>query len=355
MNSIEFPNLGLFFKIKPEIFSVGPFSVHWYGLLISIGFMLAVIFGLRYAKTQGVEPDIIIDLLIVTVPLAIIGARLYYVIFNLNYYIENPLDTFKIWEGGLAIYGAIIAVIITVYYLAKRKKLNALLLFDIAMPYIAMAQAVGRWGNFVNQEAFGSNTDLPWGMTGNIIKGQLIFMAAENQNIDPTKLVHPTFLYESLWCLLIFAVMLFYRKRIKIADGEVFALYFITYGLGRAAVEGLRTDSLMFLGMRVSQILSLILVIAGIGLILFFRKRKRMAVVSSNATYIDVTEDDNENENRNNNENKNDSENINKEDEPIKSEYSRILESFKKESTTDNTKADNTKADDSKADNTKNE
>ena len=172
-----------------------------------------------------------IDLILITTPIGIIGARLYYVIVNWKQYSQNPVEIFKIWHGGLAIYGGIIFGIITIYLFCRIKKISTLKILDHIVVYLVLGQVIGRWGNFVNQELFGPNTDLPWGMTGNIIQRTI-------KNEDP---VHPLFLYESLWNLAAFFILLWFRKRKKL-DGEVFSLYMILYGGARFLIDRLRLD-----------------------------------------------------------------------------------------------------------------
>jgi len=209
-------------------------------------------------------------------PASIIGARLYYVIFSWDEFKDNLIDILNTRKGGLAIYGGVIAALITVFIFAKVKKINAFELLDFGIVYVPLAQAIGRWGNFVNQEAFGKNTDLPWGMTGNLIRKQLQISADKLSKmgiiVDPSKPVHPTFLYESLWNVGVFLLLLFFRKRKKV-DGEVLLLYGILYGLGRAWIEGLRTDSLMIGNLRISQFLSIIIVIV-FSVVLYIKRKK---------------------------------------------------------------------------------
>ncbi len=276
-NTIWFPKLGnLHFTIDGVAFSVFGLNVYWYGVIIATGFLLAVILGMRSSKKFGIDPDSIVDLILIAAPISIITSRLYYVIFSLgepgNPYINNPVEIFKIWNGGLAIYGAVIGALGTAYIFARVRKISALNLFDFGTPYLILAQAIGRWGNFVNQEAFGTNTDLPWGMTSEKIKNYLSGIKASNPGINPDLPVHPTFLYESLWNFGIFFFLIWYRKKKKKIDGEVFFLYMILYGAGRFFIEGIRTDSLMLGALRISQLLALLFVVAF--LIAFYIRRR---------------------------------------------------------------------------------
>ena len=267
-NFVSFPNLGLKFEhMSRTVFRIGSFELHWYGLIICLGMILCVILGLRFAKKYAVKTDDMLDYLIVCIPSAIVGARLYYVLFQLDYYKEHPGKIFAIWEGGLAIYGGIIATAIALFIATKVKKKSFLHILDFALPYIMLGQAIGRWGNFVNQEAYGSKTTWLFGMTGNIIEN------AMGEGV----LVHPTFLYESLWCFLGFIFLAIYRSKWQTKIGEMTALYMIVYGAERAVVEGLRMDSLMLnignTSIRVSQWLSVVLIVLGIALFIDVKLR----------------------------------------------------------------------------------
>jgi len=275
VSNIEFPYLfgGIEFSINRVAFTIGPIKVYWYGIIISIAFLLAVLLAMKDCKKFGIDSESIIDIVLVSTIPAIVFARLYYVIFNIDLYIDTPVEIFKVWNGGLAIYGGLIGALLAAYIYARIKKMNILNLFDFGMPYFVLAQAIGRWGNLINQEAFGTNTLLPWGMTGDQIKEELKRLSVDvGLDVEPYLPVHPTFLYESLWDLCIFIFLMLYRKRKK-NNGEVFFLYLILYGAGRVWIEGLRTDSLMLWGtnIRVSQLLSAILIV--IFTILFVRMR----------------------------------------------------------------------------------
>ncbi len=243
MNYIAFPKLNLEFNINPVAFTIGGLSVRWYGIIIAVALVLGALFCVRLAKKEGFDPDIITDIVLVGAPVGIICARLYYVLFNWEQYKGDLLSVFAIWNGGIAIYGAIIGAVVSALVYLKMKKLNVLKVFDICIFGLLIGQIIGRWGNFVNAEAYGSMTELPWGM---VVK-----------NPQSTFMVHPTFLYESLWNLVGFIWLLIYRKHKKI-DGEIFLLYIAWYGIGRCFIEGLRADSLMFLGTRVSQLVAVL-------------------------------------------------------------------------------------------------
>ncbi len=261
-NYIAFPKLGLEFNINPVAFTIGGITVRWYGIIIALALVLGALFCVRLAKKEGLDPDIITDIVLVGAPLGIICARLYYVIFNWEQYKGDLLSIFAIWNGGIAIYGAIIGAVVGAYIYLRVKKLNVLKVFDICIFGLLIGQIIGRWGNFVNTEAYGSITELPWGM---VVK-----------NPESALTVHPTFLYESLWNLVGFIGLLIYRKHKK-SDGEIFLLYIAWYGIGRFWIEGLRTDSLMFLGTRVSQLVAVLTATAAIvwWLVLRFKKMRK--------------------------------------------------------------------------------
>lgn len=252
---VSFPKLGLNFNINSTI-SIGSFEIRWYALLIVTGIILAVFFAVWEGKRVGVSVDTILDIVLICVPSAIVGARLYYVLFKWEEY-KNIWDIFKVWEGGLAIYGGIIAGVAAGLIYCHVKKIPKGELFDLAGFGFLIGQSLGRWGNFMNGEAYGGPTDLPWGM--------LI-------QYETTVAVHPTFLYESLWNLLGFVMLFFYRKH-KEFSGEIFLMYVVWYGIGRAWIEGLRADSLYLFdtGLRVSQLLAVLAVILGITLIIYKR------------------------------------------------------------------------------------
>ncbi len=270
---VEFPKLfgGLKFSFDEEAF----LGIRWYGLLIGLAVLLCVALAMKACRKYEIEPNDLLDYLLFSLPAAILGARIYYVVFSFDQYKDDLKRIFYYWEGGLAVYGGIIGAMIAVLCVAKYKKHSFLKLADFAMPYIFLGQAIGRWGNFFNQEAFGSVTKLPWGMTGDQIMDYLY-----RHNLPIDSLVHPTFFYESLWCFIGFAVILLYRRsRFKKTNGECVCLYMILYGFERMLVEGLRTDSLYLIGdnvqggIRISQALSMVLFLFGIALFLILRSQ----------------------------------------------------------------------------------
>ena len=237
-------------------------TIRWYGAIIAFGFLLAVLFGGRMAYKWKISLDKMLDVLIYGTIFGIIGARLYYCIFKWDLYKDNPLDIFAIWEGGLAIYGGIIGGLTAAFVVCKVRKMNFWNLLDMASMSLLIGQGIGRWGNFANQEAFGTNTDLPWGMWSSKIATYIMAhqneFAANGITMDPNKAVHPTFLYESIWCILGFFVLYLICQKFRKFSGQIFLCYGVWYGLERAVVEGLRTDSLYITGttLRVSQVIS---------------------------------------------------------------------------------------------------
>ena len=261
MYNVSFPGLGLDFKINPVAFSIGTYDVRWYGIIITCGMLLALAYAYFSARRFNVEWDTLFDCVLVGIVTGIIGARLFFVLFSLDKYINNPLDFFKIHEGGLAIYGGIIGGFIGGVIVAKVKKAKILPILDVAVLGFLIGQGIGRWGNFFNQEAFGTTTDLPWRMV------------SENTGLVG---VHPCFLYESLWCLLGFVLIHFLSKKFQKYPGQVLYAYLVWYGFERMIVEGLRTDSLMlpFWGLRVSQVISALILIFGIIMLIVNRNKE---------------------------------------------------------------------------------
>lgn len=239
------------------LFSVGPITIYWYSVTMLIAVLVGIYLALRESKKQGMY-TFLSDLITYIIIFGIIGARLYYVIFNFDNYKNNLLAIFKIWEGGIAIYGAIIGGFISIVYLAQKRKQSIIKTTDIIVPGLLLAQSIGRWGNFFNSEAHGTSVSLEFlqsiHVPNFIIEGMYI-----NGNY-----YHPTFLYESIWCFLGFIILIAIRKISKRKTGLMTASYFIWYGLGRLFIEGLRTDSLYIGNFRISQIVSIILIFIGI-------------------------------------------------------------------------------------------
>lgn len=254
-------------------------QIRFYGAIIAFGFLLAVLFGGRMAYKWKMSLDKMVDVLIYGTIAGIIGARLYYVFSKWDYYSANPAEIFQIWEGGLAIYGGIIGGVLAAFIVCKVRKMNFWNLFDIASMSLLIGQGIGRWGNFTNQEAFGVNTDKPWGMWSEKIAEDVLRNQAEYAekgfSVDPALPVHPTFLYESIWCLLGVLVLYIICRKARKFSGQIALCYGIWYGLERTFVEGLRTDSLYIAGtnIRTSQALSAaIVVVCAVLLIVLLRK-----------------------------------------------------------------------------------
>lgn len=254
--------------MNPIAFHIGLYPIRWYGILISAAIAAGIVIAYRGSEGQGIDPDHILNLTIISVPAAIVGARLYYVLFSgrLDYYLSNPSEILATWHGGLAIHGGLIAGIAAGYFYVRKHNLNFWKLADIFAPGIALGQAFGRWGNFFNQEAHGGPVSFQFIsrfpefiQRGMLIKGQYY---------------HPTFLYESLWDLSVFLVLVFLRRKEVIKTGEVFLSYLVLYSSGRFFIEGLRTDSLMLGPFRVAQLVSLAAALIALGLIVRNHKRK---------------------------------------------------------------------------------
>ena len=246
------------------LFDKNGIAIHWYGIIIAFGLILGVVLGLREAKRRGYRSDMILDLMLLAIPICIVCARLYYVIFTWNTYANDLSKVFAVWEGGLAIYGAVIGGVIAALIFYKWRKVPMGEVLDIAAPSLIIGQAIGRWGNFVNQEAF-----------GNLVTNPANQWFPYSVYIDRLGEWHQaTFFYESMWNLLTFAILIILRKRIKVRGG-IFALYLVLYGIGRFYIESLRTDSLMAGDVRVSQWLSAILVVCGIAFLIIMSRKKK--------------------------------------------------------------------------------
>lgn len=262
---VSFPGLGLNFTINPIAFKIGNFSIYWYGIIIACGMLLAVLYAWRSSKRYDVDFNKLFNCILVGIISGIVGARLYYCLFKWDHYSQNPIEILYLNNGGLAIYGGIIGALIGGLTVAKIQKMKIPQILDIAMMGFLLGQGIGRWGNFMNQEAFGTPTDLPWGM-----------MSINTNSVT----VHPCFLYESLWCLLGFALLHFYGKYKQKYAGQIFYCYLVWYGFERMIVEGLRTDSLYLpfevfgMAIRVSQVISFAIFVAGIVLLIINRKKE---------------------------------------------------------------------------------
>ncbi len=267
--SIDFPNLGIHLENVGKTISVFGFEIAFYGMVIGLSVVAGILLATYLAKKSGQDPDIYYDLAIYEVIISVIGARIYYVVFSWDSYKNDLLSIFNLREGGLAIYGAVIAALITAIVYCKVKKLSFGLLADTGAPGLILGQIMGRWGNFFNREAFGEYTDNLFAMRlplDAVRSSDVTEMMRSNMEvIDGVSYiqVHPTFLYESLWNLGVLFIMLLCWRKYKKFDGQILMMYLFGYGVGRFWIEGLRTDSLMFFGtgLRVSQVLALMLVV----------------------------------------------------------------------------------------------
>ena len=251
---ISFPAIGL--TINPDrFFEVGPLTVHFYGLIIALGLMLAVLYGYRRSREFGLRQDDILDGVLWVTPVAIICARIYYVVFQWETYAADPISVFYIWKGGIAIYGGVIGAVIGITAFCKIKKIKIATVLDLVSMGFLIGQSVGRWGNFFNREAFGAETDVLWKMGLMNTRGEVMY-------------VHPTFLYESLWNFCGLVILHFASKKRKY-DGQIALGYCAWYGLGRAFIEGLRTDSLYWGSFRVSQLLAAISCVAAAAVLIW--------------------------------------------------------------------------------------
>lgn len=257
------------FEPNSILFSLGPINLYWYGLLIVLGIILALLTAIKLSSYYSIKNDAIIDLAFWLIIFGIIGARIYHILIELPYYISHPLEIIQIWHGGMAIHGAIIAGVITIYYFTKKHALDFWKICAILVPGLALAQTVGRWGNYFNQELFGKPTSLPWGIPINLFNRPLEYL---NNNF-----FHPTFLYESLGNFLIFLLLILlhisviknnqklnlFCEKIKISCFEIIVLCYLTlYSMLRFFMEYLRTDqTYVLLGLRFPQIVSILIII----------------------------------------------------------------------------------------------
>lgn len=249
-------------------FNIFGFNVYYYSLCILLGVIVAYILITREGKKQGLPKEFISDLIFYTLIIGILGARVYYCVFNLDYYLANPSEILKIYNGGLAIHGGVIAGLIFVYFYTKEKNVSFIKILDIVAPAVIIAQSFGRWGNFFNQEAHGGIT------TYQNLKNMHIPEFIINGMHIEGKYYYPTFFFESIWCLIGFIILMIARKNKNLKKGFQIGFYFIWYGIGRFFIEALRTDSLMFFGLKIAQIVSLIGIIIGIIIIVTNRNKK---------------------------------------------------------------------------------
>lgn len=285
---IGFPGFGIGpFEINSQAFNVFGRPIAWYGIFVTLGIICGILYSFwRCVKYNNIRLDDIIDIATISIPSAIVGARVYYVIFNLDKY-NSFYSIIATWEGGLAVYGGIIFGLLAGFLVCRYKKISFLNVFDTVAPAIMLGQIIGRWGNFANAEAYGSETTLPWRMSiQNIYSSQVIE-------------VHPTFLYESLWNLIGFIIInLLYKKRRF--DGQIFFMYIVWYGFGRMLIEGLRVDSLYVGSVRISQIVGLLCFIAGTVLLIIKSKNTKTKDVYENVFDLGISSEKNDENDENN-------------------------------------------------------
>lgn len=294
---VTFDGLGISFDLPSIAFSIGSYQIHWYGIIIALGFALAVLYGGRMAYKWKMSLDGMTDVLIWGTLLGIICARLYYVAFEWDYYSVHLSEIPAIWNGGIAIYGGIIGALIGAAIGCKIGKIDFLNLLDLGSLGLLIGQGIGRWGNFFNQEAFGTNTTTAlFRMWSPKIRDTLLdssqALAAKGIEVNPDLPVYPTFLYESVWCLLSFVVLHIIVKKHRKFKGEIFMLYGVLYGAERMIVEGMRTDSLYIAHttIRVSQLLSaIIVVVALVCFVIFYLKQKKGTLPPKMALTADGT------------------------------------------------------------------
>lgn len=246
--------------MDPIAFSIAGFEIRWYGIFIALAMVIASTYVLKKGKGMGLSEDHLMDLILWVLPSAVIGARIYYVLFyDFSYYMSNPIEILNLRAGGLAIHGGVIGGFLAGWIVTVKKQLPFVKLADVVAPVLILGQAIGRWGNFFNSEAHGGPTNLPWGIM-----------------VDGVK-VHPTFLYESIWNFLIFIILIRLLNK-KHFDSQIIALYFILYSVGRFIIEGLRTDSLMIGPFRIAQVISIVLIGFGVGIYYWGKKRSEQYV-----------------------------------------------------------------------------
>lgn len=289
MPEIWFPNLGIEIDhLSRTAFTVFGQDIYWYGVFIGLGVILGVLLALHEAKRTGQDPDTYLDFIIYAMIIAIIGARLYYVIFSWDFYSQHPEKIFAIREGGLAIYGGIIGGVLTAIVYSRWKKKNFWVMADTMAPSLILGQMLGRWGNFFNKEAFGGYTDNLFAMRYQLsqvrasdVTPDILQNLVTVNGVDYIQ-VHPTFLYESLWSLGVFVILLILQRKKKF-NGQVCATYFFGYALGRVWIEGLRTDQLCIGSVPVSQALSAVLIIASVALYVYCKKKAAAVPVTEGA------------------------------------------------------------------------
>ncbi len=280
---VQFPKLGWEFILNETAFTIGSFSMKWYGLLITVGFLLSVAYGFSQIKKMNINGDKLVDVVIVGLICAVIGLRLYFVIFypvpegGTNPYYDDPMKILRIWEGGLGFFGGLIGAVIGGIVMTRIRKMSTAAVLDIVGVSFLIGQAIGRWGNYFNQEAFGSNTDSIFGMisdaTTSYLQSHQGALLAQGITVDPLMPVHPTFLYESVLCAVGFILLHFFNTRLRRYDGQTFLMYILWYGACRFFIESVRTDSLMVGPFKVSMVVAAALVLFSAVMLIILRKR----------------------------------------------------------------------------------
>lgn len=253
--------------IDPIAVQLGPIAVHWYGIILGTGALVGLLLAMKESKRLGLNPELFLDLVMWGVPISIICARLYYVTFEWDYYREHPGDIIAVWKGGIAIHGALIGAILTGVFFSRAKKISFWKIADIAAPSILIGQAIGRWGNFMNQEAHGGPTSREF------LESLYLPEFIMNQMYIEGAYYHPTFLYESIWNIVGVALLMILRRTIPLRRGELFLSYLVWYSIGRFFIEGMRTDSLMLTDtLRIAQVISIVII--ALAIVLGFVRRK---------------------------------------------------------------------------------
>ncbi len=298
---VSFPGLGFSFSISPDAFTIGSLTIKWYGIIFACAFLVGTLYVLKNTKKFGLDADRVVDVLLGAILAGVIGARIYYVAFSWDMYKNNPMDIFKIWNGGIGIYGGVIAAVLCGYFLCRWRKVRFLPMLDLCSAGLILAQAIGRWGNFVNVEAFGCATTMPWRMTSEYAGGigstmvERYLSTLTQEQVEAMGGmeaigVHPTFFYESIWCFLGFFLLMWMTKRRKF-DGQLILLYTMWYGAERFVVEGLRTDSLMAGNLRVSQVFGILSAVAAlITMMVVLHKKKASNDPEYLKLYVDTGE-----------------------------------------------------------------
>ena len=298
---VSFPGLGFSFSISPDAFTIGSLTIKWYGIIFACAFLVGTLYVLKNTKKFGLDADRVVDVLLGAILAGVIGARIYYVAFSWDMYKNNPMDIFKIWNGGIGIYGGVIAAVLCGYFLCRWRKVRFLSMLDLCSAGLILAQAIGRWGNFVNVEAFGCATTMPWRMTSEYAGGigstmvERYLSTLTQEQVEAMGGmeaigVHPTFFYESIWCFLGFFLLMWMTKRRKF-DGQLILLYTMWYGAERFVVEGLRTDSLMAGNLRVSQVFGILSAVAAlITMMVVLHKKKASNDPEYLKLYVDTGE-----------------------------------------------------------------